>query len=284
MDTHTVWEALRYDDTYLDDAISFNFPIPFQLNEREALNYLKSHLPEDERQWISYANNKWIIDIDFFKTKYNDTINALLNQPEKSRNEPRGENTIYSDLYLDTKLTLDIISGVHFVEPEVTERNQRGETQTTVKFILTYEKLTEMRSKKIFLSHKSANKTIVKEFSETLKIIGYDTWLDDDVLNAGEKLHRGILNGFKNSCAAIFFITPDFVDEKYLATEIDYAITEANEKGDKFKIITLLLKNDKGIGKVPDLLKQFVYKSPKSDLEAIREIVKALPLKPELIG
>jgi hypothetical protein len=36
-------------------------------------------------------------------------------------------------------------------------------------------------------------------------------------------------------------------------------------------------KADKGA--VPDLLRTYVYKEPKNDLEGLREIVRALPLK-----
>lgn len=51
-------------------------------------------------------------------------------------------------------------------------------------------------------------------------------------------------------------------------------------KGDKFSIITLVFSDDKGnIGEVPELLKTYVWKQPADDLEAIQEIVKALPVK-----
>lgn len=86
----------------------------------------------------------------------------------------------------------------------------------------------------------------------------------------------------KESCAAVFFITSSFKDERFLAAEINYAIAEKREKDIRFAIITILFQ-DKGKGKdqlvVPDLLKSYVWKEPKSDLEALKEILKALPLK-----
>lgn len=60
---------------------------------------------------------------------------------------------------------------------------------------------------------------------------------------AGTALHRGIRDGFRNSCAAVFFITPDFVDEKFIANEINYAMEEKTEKEERFSIITLVFED-----------------------------------------
>lgn len=52
------------------------------------------------------------------------------------------------------------------------------------------------------------------------------------------------------------------------------------QKGDKFSIITLVFTDDEGkIGEVPELLKTYVWKQPNTDLEAIQEIINALPVK-----
>ena len=39
--------------------------------------------------------------------------------------------------------------------------------------------------KKIFLSHKSSDKNLVLDFKETLDLLGYETWLDEDAMPAG---------------------------------------------------------------------------------------------------
>lgn len=71
-----------------------------------------------------------------------------------------------------------------------------------------------------------------------------------------------------------------YKDEGFLETEVNYAITEKMNKGDKFSIITLVFSDDKGkIGEVPELLKTYVWKQPTNDLEALQEIIKALPVK-----
>ena len=76
------------------------------------------------------------------------------------------------------------------------------------------------------MSHKSQNKELVREYNAALVRLEYETWLDEDVLTAGRKLERGLLRGMQESCGAVFFITPDFIDEGWLAKEVDYAIED----------------------------------------------------------
>jgi hypothetical protein len=114
-----------------------------------------------------------------------------------------------------------------------------------------------------------------------LKAIGFDPWLDEDAMPAGTELERGILQAFKDSCAAVFFITPNFVDEGYLRTEVNYAMAERRAKGERFAIVTIVFTGKKGEkGSVPELLKQFVWKEPSTELEALTEILRSLPIEP----
>lgn len=137
-----------------------------------------------------------------------------------------------------------------------------------------------LASMKIFLSHKGVDKTMVRRFERLLRTLGFDPWLDEDAMPAGSQPDRAIQKGFKDSCAAVFFVTPEFKDETWLATEIEYARTERREKGEqRFAIITLCLTKDGKPGNVPDLLRHFIYKSPEHELDAMLEIVRALPLK-----
>jgi ribosomal protein S27E len=135
------------------------------------------------------------------------------------------------------------------------------------------------RADKVFLSHKGRDKPKVREFKEILAQLGFRPWLDEDAMPAGTVLERGISQGFKDSCAVVFFVTPDFKDENYLATEVEYAIREKRAKGDQFQIITLCLHGKDGDkGQVPDLLQPYVWKTPQTDLGALQEILKALPI------
>lgn len=147
-----------------------------------------------------------------------------------------------------------------------------------------YQETLEMeKPKEIFLSHKSADKGLVREVGRTLAAIGFSPWLDEDKMKAGANLERSIREGFVTSCAAVFFVTPSFSDEGYLATEIDYALAEMRAKGDRFAIITLLLRGvDGSVGTVPAMIQQYVWKSVEP-VEVVRTIVEALPVKMEQV-
>ena len=136
-------------------------------------------------------------------------------------------------------------------------------------------------AKKVFLSHKGIDKATVVDFKETLELLGYEPWLDEEAMPAGTVLERGLMQGMKDSCGVVFFITPAFEDEGYLQTEINYSLDEKRKRRDKFAIITLLLsQGSSGSTQVPDPLEPFLWKAPKTSLEALREIIRALPVVP----
>lgn len=138
-----------------------------------------------------------------------------------------------------------------------------------------HDMLFGLRPMKIFLSHKSEDKvSIVRDYKQTLQLLGFDPWIDEDALVAGTKLERGILQGFRDSCAVVFFITENFKDEDFLATEIDYALNRTREDKN-FAIITIVFG---GNLKVPELLRPYVWKNVDSQLKGLREILKALPI------
>lgn len=136
------------------------------------------------------------------------------------------------------------------------------------------------RRQKIFLSHKGADKKWVRRYYRLLRTLGFDPWLDEEDMAAGDELHRKILEGFDLSCAAIFFLTPNFKDERYLRTEVNYAKEERTKKGERFRIICLRMpgKKQKEV-EVPALLKEFLFKDPETHIDAVREIIQALPIQ-----
>ena len=129
---------------------------------------------------------------------------------------------------------------------------------------------------RIFLSHKSENKQLVRKYHKVLKALGFDPWLDDPEMPAGTELDRGIFGGISESCAVVFFITEDFKDERILADEINYAKSRKREQEKKFAIITLKFAES---AEVPDLLKPYVWKDVQNDLDGLYEIVRALPIE-----
>jgi TIR domain len=137
-----------------------------------------------------------------------------------------------------------------------------------------------MDAMRIFLSHKSTNKPIVREYYDALKAAGFDPWMDEKEMPAGSVIDRKMKKGFQDSCAVVFFITPEFKDEKYLADEVNYAKIEERAKGDRFAIITLVIPHSgKGKPKVPDLLEQYVWISQDSHLKSLTKILEALPIR-----
>ena len=129
---------------------------------------------------------------------------------------------------------------------------------------------------RIFLSHKTVDKPIVFRYYQTLRELGYEPWLDEPEMPAGTNIEREIYRGFEESCAAVFFITENFKDEKYLAAEVDYAVMQKRKKGGKFSIITLRYP---GASPVPDLLTPYVFKDVENDLDGFHQILRALPIE-----
>jgi hypothetical protein len=129
---------------------------------------------------------------------------------------------------------------------------------------------------KIFLSHKSVDKPLVYRHYNPLKTLGFDPWLDERGMPAGSNLEREVLRGFEESCAAVFFITASFKDDRYLAAEVDYAVMQKRKKDRKFSIVTLRYANASA---VPALLTPYIYKDVSNDLEGFDELLKALPIE-----
>lgn len=129
---------------------------------------------------------------------------------------------------------------------------------------------------KIFLSHKTVDKPVVRRYHLALQVVGFDPWLDEPNMPAGSNLERELLRGFEESCAAVFFVTDNFRDENYLATEVEYAVLQKRKKGKKFSIITLRYSD---ASPIPSLLANYVYRNISNDLEGFQELVKALPIE-----
>lgn len=141
---------------------------------------------------------------------------------------------------------------------------------------IPFDRIPGANETKIFLSHKSTDKPLVERFYRALTELGFQPWLDNPAMPAGSNLERSIRKGFEESCAAVFFITENFVDGNYLATEVDYAIIQKRKKGDKFAIITLVFSENYII---PGLLEPFVYKVVQSELDGLYELIRALPVE-----
>ncbi len=141
---------------------------------------------------------------------------------------------------------------------------------------IPFNRIPSPKEVKIFLSHKSVDKPLVYRYYNALTEVGFDPWLDESNMAAGANLEREVLRGFEESCAAVFFITESFKDEKYLAAEVDYAVMQKRQKDRKFAIITLRYTD---AAPVPGLLTPYIYKDVANDLEGFRELLRALPVE-----
>jgi hypothetical protein len=235
-------------------GVTITFNIHGKSRPRESQKIIENSFESNNTDWIFYRKPHWILKSEIFKKVFD---------------LPNSYDWLIGDVILD-------------VDHENTKETifDRESDKTYIRFLITPESINEQMPKKIFLSHKGIDKPIVRDYMLTLKSIGFDVWLDEDSMAAGAELERALLRGFNDSCAAIFFITPNYIDKDYLATEINYSIAEKCKKGDRFAIITLLLNDvDSTKAEVPPLLKQYVWKEPKDSLEAIREIIKELPIQ-----
>lgn len=245
------WHVYKNDRDRDEVVISFAF-LP-RLTKRDSLAKLDKRIAEGLLPWLKRENKKWMIDFDILK-------NAL----PQLKNEKKLIGKVPAE-----------------AEVETVNDGKFANMKTIVSFVFTQQEIAMLQSRKIFLSHKSKDKKLVRRFQRALEAVGYDVWLDEKNLKAGDHLERGILKGFKESCAAVFFITENFKDEKYLKTEIDYAMAQTREKEDYFRIITLAFQSGPEKIEIPELLKGFVWKSPRTELDAFTEIIKALPIGPK---
>ena len=174
--------------------------------------------------------------------------------------------------------TIDDFASIHFACCAETIKAEACESYYCI--ICGKAQEVTMDKGRIFLSHKGSDKKMVLEYKEVLEELGYKPWLDDEAMPAGTPLERGLLEGMQESCAVIFFVTADFKDTGFLETEIDYAIAEKRKRQGEFAIITLILHDSGGAldaeSVVPPLLKPYVWKQPKSQLQALIEILRAL--------
>ncbi|MDY7076599.1 MAG: toll/interleukin-1 receptor domain-containing protein [Chloroflexota bacterium] len=138
------------------------------------------------------------------------------------------------------------------------------------------DRIPNANETRIFLSHKSVDKPLVYRYYHALRELGFEPWLDEPEMPAGANLEREIFKGFVESCAAVFFITKNFRDETYLATEVDYAVIQKRKKDRKFVIVTLRYPD---ASPVPDLLTPYIYKDISNDLEGFYELIRALPVE-----
>jgi len=220
------------------------------VSDKATLKQFKSALVHAKIDWLSEDSGEWVFDPVAFRSAIPD-----FEVP------PWLQSAVVPNV--DVRQKEDNFGG----------RNRR---RASVFVEISRDEMTLKRNK-IFLSHKSIDKDLVRKVALALKLSGYDPWLDENEMHAGAHLERSISEAFKVSLGAVFFITESFADNKYLASEIDYAIREKRERNEFVIIPIRFTKPDQATAAVmPDLLGTYVWKSVETGLDAFIEIMKAL--------
>ena len=234
-------------------GLTVTFPY-HHVSLQKAQKELAALLSQNQVEWLRPSRQGlWLFRSDAFKAQFPDYSN-------------------------ETWLRGDILVPM---DHDVTKKRvfHREEDSTHCQFVVTPEMIEEQMPKKVFLSHKGADKPMVRRYKEALESVGIVAWLDEDAMPAGVELERGLLAGFNESCAAVFFVTESFRDAGFLATEINYALGERRTKQERFSIITLLIGELADSIAVPPLLRPYIWKRATTELVGFTEIVRGLPVK-----
>lgn len=291
MDKDEVTESLRRfverrDDLLHEDESGFNLHLSrfLELFENDELvqsvisPVLKKHSPDADSWWNELSNNEI-----GFPSDSDEELALRYSILQSVNQEP---NKLYSFGFAFGKRKRD--EGIELfrstvIRPFVNELSNRVSKAANIVTpeeraiqAVPLSRIPRANETRIFLSHKSVDKPIVMRYYNALKELGFEPWLDEPDMPAGTNLERGIFDGFEKSCAAVFFITENFKDEKYLASEVDYAILQKRKKENKFAIITL--RYPKALP-VPDLLTPYIFKDVLNDLDGFYQLIRALPIE-----
>lgn len=132
------------------------------------------------------------------------------------------------------------------------------------------------RPLKVFLCHSSEDKVIVQALFERLKRTGFEPWIDKKSLGAGEQWEHSIRDALDKTDVVAACLSQAFSkNERYVQTELDYAIKIANNQytGTNFLIPYKLEECE-----IPESLRHF-HTVNDFDEEGFELLVKALNIR-----
>lgn len=251
-------------------TIEIRFEFEGKIPKRQVVKEIEEIIRAGQYTWLRHQGDLWEVDADILVQ----CVSAHLSPPVWLQ----GRITIQLSCESDEIFQKPLMGYDNKIIPPKPSSYRRFKTFAIL--TIDEETVSEQLPKKIFLSHKSFDKTMVRRYGNALTKIGFEVWLDEDAMPAGTPLERGLSSGFKDSCAAVFFVTPNYVDNGFLETEINYAIREKRDKGDRFSIIALVKRDEDGRqGEIPELLSQYVFKPVEHELDGLVEILRGLPIK-----
>ncbi len=107
----------------------------------------------------------------------------------------------------------------------------------------------------VFLSHASADKSIVRKVANQLAALGIDPWLDENELRHGDSLVSAIEKGLDSSDFVVFFISQASMRSAWVRHELSAAISR-QISGDRGAIVLPVLLDD---SEMPPLLRDRMY-------------------------
>ena len=131
---------------------------------------------------------------------------------------------------------------------------------------------------KVFLSHLSTNKDLVRKISDELKKWDMDLWDDTYEIYPGDNWAQVTSQALEESQAMIVLLTPESLDSKWINWAIDFALSNAAYK---HRLIPVLVGDPNSFEreKIPWIFKHLkvvtLTDNGKND-EDIRQIAEAL--------
>jgi TIR domain-containing protein len=83
---------------------------------------------------------------------------------------------------------------------------------------------------KVFLSHLSTNKDLVRKISDELKKWGMDLWDDTYEIYPGDNWAQVTSQALQESQAMIVLLTPESLDSKWIMWDIEFAMVNVSYK------------------------------------------------------
>ncbi|HXS00719.1 MAG TPA: toll/interleukin-1 receptor domain-containing protein [Pyrinomonadaceae bacterium] len=131
---------------------------------------------------------------------------------------------------------------------------------------------------KVFLSHLSTDKDLVRKISDELKKWGMDLWDDTYEIYPGDNWAQVTSQALQESQAMVVLLTPESLDSKWIMWDLEFAAANVSYRN---RVISVLVGDpDKFVEeKIPGLLNYFkVINLPDngSNDEKIRQIAEAI--------
>ncbi|MGH3822094.1 MAG: TIR domain-containing protein [Pseudonocardiaceae bacterium] len=130
------------------------------------------------------------------------------------------------------------------------------------------------RQGKVFLSYRSTDRAVVKEFAEQLRRDGVDAWFDYWEIAPGDDIVAKMDQGIDGCTACLIFVSGAWSEGPWAQDEYTSLVVRKVEDG--IRLIPVLLEE---VGDLPARLRKLARR-PVSDYEAIRDTLLGIDHKP----